>query len=132
MPAEPRPSLSREQVRDPIGTLALAYGVKRDRSAVEIAIAQRLYPDDRYVVWDRDHPVQFKAEWKAVFYIVTRLAWDGRNLARVFRGSQLPKPEHQGLTKVVAACGSEIEPEILIEQVFAEIRSALTPPGSPQ
>jgi hypothetical protein len=130
--AELRPSLSIEQVRDPLGTLALAYGVKRDRNPVRVAIAQRLYPDDRYVVWDRDHPLQVKAEWRAVSHILAQLTRDGRYLARVFRGSQLPKAQRQGLTKMVAACGSEIESEILIEQVFAEIRSALTPHGPPQ
>jgi hypothetical protein len=125
--AEPRPSLSSKQVRDPLGTLALAYGVKRDLNPVGVAIAQRLYPDDRYVVWDRDHPLQVKAEWRSVFHILAQVTRDGRYLARVFRSSQLPKAQRKGLTKMVAACGSEIEPEILIEQVFAEIRPALTP-----
>ncbi len=96
MKAEPRPSLSSEQVRDPIGTLALAYGVERDLNPVGIAIAQRLYPDDRYFVWDRDHPLLAKAEWRPVFHILPLLARDGRYLARVFRGSQLPKPERRG------------------------------------
>jgi hypothetical protein len=129
--AEPRPSLSSEQVRDPMGTLALAYGVERGLNPVGIAIAQRLYPDDRRVVWDRDHPLQIKAEWQAVFQIVALLAQDGRYLARVFRGSQLPKVQRKGLTKMVAAWRWEFEPEALIEQVFAEIRSALTSLGSP-
>jgi hypothetical protein len=127
VPVEPRPSLSSEQVRDPIGTLARAYGVERGLNPVGVAIAQRIYPDDRYVVWDRDHPLHVKAEWRAVFQILALLAQDGRLLARVFRSSQLPKPQRKWLPRMVAACGSEIEPEALIERVFAEIRSALTP-----
>jgi hypothetical protein len=64
-----------------------------------------------------------------VFLIVALLAQDGGYLDRVFRGSQLSKVQRKGLTRMVAAWGSEIEPEILIEQVFAEIRSALTSLG---
>jgi hypothetical protein len=115
-----------------MGTLALAYGVKRGLNPDGAAIAQRLYPEERHVVWDRDHPLQVTAEWRAVFHIVALLPQDGRYLARVFRGSQLPRVQRKGLTKMVAACGSEIEPEILIEQVFAEIRSALARSQSPQ
>jgi hypothetical protein len=107
--------------------LALAYGVQRDLNPVGVAIAQRLYPDDRYVVWDKDHPLQLKTEWRAVFQIVALLIQDGRYLARVLRGSRLPKPTGKSLTKMVAAWKSEIPPETLIEQVFAEIRTALTP-----
>jgi hypothetical protein len=130
--AEPRPTLSSEQVRDPIGTLALAYGIERGLHPVGVVIAQKICPDDRYVVWDKDHPIQIKAEWSAVFHVLALLARDGRYLARVFRGSPLPKAERKGLTKMVAACGSEMQPESLIEQVFAEIRSVLTPWGSSQ
>ena len=126
MAAEPRPSLSIEQIRDPLGTLAIAYGVNRGLNPVGAAIAQRLYPDNRYVVWDKDHPIQVKAEWRAVFQIVALVTRDGRYLARVLRGSQLPKPTRKFLTRMVAASPSE-EPEALIEQIFAEIRAALMP-----
>jgi hypothetical protein len=129
VPAPGRPSLSSEQVRDPVGTLALAYGVTRDRNPVWVAVAQKLYPDDRYVVWDKDHPLalQIRAEWRAVEEIVLLLTQDGRYLARVLRRSPLPKPQRNWVHRVAAACGSDIPPEELIEQVFAEIRSALMP-----
>ena len=127
VPTERRPSLSRQQVRDPLGTLALAYGVERDQNAVWFAIAQRLYPDDRYVVWDKGPPVEVKAEWRALLLILAILEEDGRYLARVVRGSQLPKGLRKHVNQLAAGCAPYTQPEMFIDQIFAEIRSAVMP-----
>jgi hypothetical protein len=127
VPTERRPSLSSEQVRDPLGTLALAYGVERHQNAVWVAIAQRLYPDDRYVVWDKEHPLEVKAEWRALGLILAILEEDGRFLARVVRGSQLPKPLPKHFKQLAAGCAPDTQPEVFIEQIFSEIRSAVMP-----
>ncbi|HEY5252965.1 MAG TPA: hypothetical protein VIJ09_14965 [Acidimicrobiales bacterium] len=112
-----RRSLSAEQIRDPLGTLATAYGVERDLSHVAAAIVERL-PDD-------DGNIGRGAQFTAVAGIVFFAAGDGRNLGRIYRGSPVAKPLRKALMGSVAFVVRPVPPEQFVEMVFREIRSAL-------
>ena len=121
MPEDPermrRKSLSAEQIRDPLGTLAVAYGVQRDFSQVVAAIIERL-------------PIEVSSlEWQASFRAVSQLVFvvirDGRNLGRIYRGSPVAQESRKSLTKMVALNDPPLTAEPFLEMVCSDIRSAL-------
>jgi hypothetical protein len=114
-----RPSLSSRQVRDPLGTLAEAYGVQRDFYQVGHAIRDKCFPD-----WPPHGGVD--REGSAVGQVVGLLIQDGRLLARLYRDSPLRK--HQ--QKFVAGTTDSWRPDLpsgeVAERVYSEIRWSLT------
>jgi hypothetical protein len=74
-PRAGRKSLSSAQIRDPLGTLAAAYGVERDLSHIALAITERLPVelDDLHL-----EAISFEARFTVVFGIVASLVLDGR------------------------------------------------------
>lgn len=124
VPMPSRPSLSPDQIRDPIGTLANAYGVERDMQAVTRAIALRAFPQAEPKGYFPDD-FTIPNEWGAVSQMVAVFAQDGRNLGRVFRSSPLPRPYRQTARRMVSCYVGDEDADGFIEIVATEIRSSL-------
>jgi hypothetical protein len=118
VPSASRPSLSSRQVRDPLGTLAEAYGVQRDFYEVVHAIRDRCFPD-----WQANGGPD--REGSAVGQVVGVLIQDGRFLARVYRGSPLPKHQQKFVTRATDIWRRDLPSGEVAERVYSDIRSSL-------
>jgi hypothetical protein len=118
VPEARRPSLTADQVRHPLDTLAAAYGVASEFGAVVLAIARRLFPDRG------SSDLSVSPERTAVAQVVAPLILDGRTLARVYRDSVASRTRAQMVT-MVGACGTTMPPEEFVSLVFKNIGSAL-------
>jgi hypothetical protein len=118
VPTPRRPSLTPQQVRDPLGTLAEAYGVPRGFPQVVDAIRDKCFPD-------RQTSTGFDREGSAVGQVVGVLIMDGRMLARVYRGTPLPKRQKNFVTKTTDTWRRDLPSGELAEMLYSEIRSSL-------
>jgi hypothetical protein len=112
-----RRSLSAEQIRDPLGTLATAYGVPPDLSDVAAAISKRLPADLVPGGWEASFPPV-----AGIVFVVLR---DGRNLGRIYRGSPLAKTARMTIKPSLNFYVGSDAADGFVETVCAEIRSAL-------
>jgi hypothetical protein len=112
-----RPSLSPQQIRDPLGTLAAAYGVSPDLSEVAAVVSQRL-PADLV-------PGGSEALGVTVTAIVAAIVLDGRNLGRIYRGSPLVKPAQRAIKPSLDFYVGAGAAEQFLEMVCQEIRTSL-------
>jgi hypothetical protein len=104
VPEARRPSLTADQVRHPLDTLATAYGVASEFDAVVLAIAWSLFSDRG------SSDLSISPERMAVTQVVAPLILDGRTLARVFRDSVASRTRAQMVT-MVRACSTTMPPE---------------------
>lgn len=113
-----RPSLTRSQIRDPLGTLSVAYGVERSFSDVVEQILSRAFLDTKGIA-GRLPETQTAAQ------IVAFVLQDGRFLGRLYRGGSLPQPWHKGALHMAAGSGSALPSAEVVQRVYNNIRTTL-------
>jgi hypothetical protein len=123
VPADPKkPSLSRGQIADPVGTLAAAYGVQRDLGQVVDVAVHR--------IGGKTGPAS--PDYIAVGQVLGVIAQDGRNLGRVYRGSPIGPPIPQkSILQMISALPLSRPADVFLDDLLNDMRTALAEAAQP-
>lgn len=113
---------------DWLAQLADAYDVGRDLSAVGAAIYRRLRAPASWTL-SRETLRDAPPEWQAIMQVLGQVATRPADFGRIRRGKRPTGPSWNALASMVAVYPLETPADEFIDEVIAEIASALTGPA---